>query len=255
MSKYYIVSTLFLVIFILSLIVDGAFDVPRYWFVGLVVLYLLISALGSVILSLEYFVPVISRGNSEGVALSFDDGPVEGKTEKVLDILQRFNAPATFFCIGKRVVENGQLAKRIHEEGHLIGNHSFFHRPTFDLQSSSMITKELYDTDVAIQKIVGKRPRFFRPPYGVTNPMVAKAVRLRNYKVVGWSIRSFDTVIKDPRKLLARVTDPLKAGDIILFHDYCDVTLEILPQVLEYIAKSGLKVVRIDQLTDEKPYA
>lgn len=255
MSKYYIVSTTFLVTFITSLIVDGAFEVPLYWYVALIVLFLLVSAAGSVILSLEYFVPVITRGNSGGVALSFDDGPAAGHTDKVLDILRRFNAPATFFCIGKRIIENELVAKRIHEEGHVIGNHSFFHRATFDLQSSTMIMKELYDTDMAIQKIVGKRPRFFRPPYGVTNPMVAKAVRIRNYKVVGWSIRSFDTVSKDSKKLLARVVGPLKDGDIILFHDHCNITLEILPLVLQHIAKSGLKVVRIDQLTDERPYA
>lgn len=255
MSKYYIVSTIFLVLFIASLIVDGVISISMYWYIGLVVAYAVISTIGSIVLSLEYFVPVTSRGVSNGIALSFDDGPVAGKTEKVLDILQQFNAPAAFFCIGKRVSNNMLLAKRIHDEGHLIGNHSFFHRATFDLQSSGMITKELYDTDMAIQKVIGKRPRFFRPPYGVTNPMVAKAVRVRNYKVIGWSIRSFDTVIKDRQKLFERVTGPLKNGDIILFHDHCESTLEILPQVLEHIGKSGLKVVRIDELIKEKAYA
>lgn len=255
MSKYYIVSTVFLVLFLTSLIMDGALQIPLIWYIALVIVYALISTVGSIVLSLEYFVPVISRGTREGVALSFDDGPVGGKTERVLDILKQYNAPATFFCIGKRVDENMTLAKRIHAEGHLIGNHSFFHRATFDLQSSGMITKELYDTDTAIQKVVGKRPRFFRPPYGVTNPMVAKAVRIRNYKVIGWSIRSFDTVIRDRQRLFERVTKPLKNGDIILFHDHCDSMLEILPQILEHIAKSGLKVVRVDELINEKAYA
>ena len=255
MSKYYIVSTVFLVLFLTSLIFDGTYDIPLYWYIGLVVLYVGISTAGSIVLSLGYFVPVISHGDHEGVALSFDDGPVTGKTERVLDILKQFEVPAIFFCIGKRVAENGSLAKRIHDEGHLLGNHSFFHRATFDLQSSGMIAKELYDTDIAIQKVVGKRPRFFRPPYGVTNPMVSKAVRLRNYKVIGWSIRSFDTVITDRERLLSRVTGTLKNGDIILFHDYCDSTLEILPQVLAYIEKAGLKVVRIDRLINERAYA
>jgi peptidoglycan/xylan/chitin deacetylase (PgdA/CDA1 family) len=255
MSKYYIVSTVFLVLLITSLIVDGRIDIPSAWYISLVAVYLIVSSVGSVILSWQYFTPVISHGKGKGIALSFDDGPVPGKTEKVLDILRRFEAPAAFFCIGNRISENPLLARRIHEEGHIIGNHSYFHRPTFDLQSSSMIAKELTDTDAEINKVVGGRPRFFRPPYGVTNPMVAKAVKRKNYKVIGWSVRSFDTVITNRQKLLARVTKALRDGDIILFHDHCDSTLDILPQVLDHISKSGLKVVRIDQLIEEKAYA
>jgi peptidoglycan-N-acetylglucosamine deacetylase len=255
MSRYNIVSTIFLVLLISSLIIDGAVHIPMWWYVTIVVLYSIICAIGSIVLSLEFFTAVISRSQQDGVALSFDDGPVEGKTEKVLDILKQFDATAAFFCIGNRVAANSALTKRISDEGHLIGNHSYYHRATFDLQSSTMIGKELSDTDIEIHKATGLRPRFFRPPYGVTNPMVAKAVRRRNYKVIGWSIRSFDTVISDPDKLFRRVTKPLKNGDIILFHDHCESTLNILPKLLEHIRKSGLKVVRIDQLIDEKGYA
>jgi peptidoglycan-N-acetylglucosamine deacetylase len=254
MSRYYVTSTIFLVTLILSLIVDGVVEIPLYWYVAIVVLYLIISGIGSVILSMQFFVPVISGGKG-GVSLSFDDGPVVGKTEKILEILKRENVPAAFFCIGKRISDNPELARRIIDEGHIIGNHSYFHRATFDLQSSTMITKELADTDSAIHRLTGMRPRFFRPPYGVTNPMVAKAVKRRNYKVIGWTVRSFDTVIKDPTRLLERVTKPLKSGDIILFHDHCDSTADILPDLLAHIRKSGLKVVRIDDLINEKAYA
>jgi peptidoglycan-N-acetylglucosamine deacetylase len=255
MSKYYIVSTIFLVLLISSLIIDGAVDVPLWWYVILVVFYSVLCAIGSIVLSLGFFTSVISHGEQKGVAISFDDGPVQGKTDKILDILKQFDVTAAFFCIGNRVAANSALTKRITEEGHLIGNHSYYHRATFDLQSSTMIGKELSDTDIEIHKATGLRPRLFRPPYGVTNPMVAKAVRRRNYKVIGWTIRSFDTVISDPDKLFRRVTEPLKNGDIILFHDHCDSTLSILPNVLEHIHKSGLKVVRIDQLINEKAYA
>lgn len=237
------------------MIVDGPIDVPMAWYAGLVIVYLVITILGSAILSLQFFTPVISAGKRRGIALSFDDGPFPGRTEKVLDVLREYDAPAAFFCIGNRMEKAPELLKRIDEEGHVIGNHSFSHSATFDLLSSSMVSKELYDTDAVCQAIVGKRPRFFRPPYGVTNPMIAKVVKRRNYKVIGWTVRSFDTVTTDQEKLLRRVTRSLKDGDIILFHDHCESTLAILPSVLEHVRRSGLKVVRLDELINERPYA
>ena len=84
--------------------------------------------------------------------------------------------------------------------------------------------------------------------------MVAKAVKQRGYETIGWSVRSFDTVIHDSSALMKRLTKSLKAGDIILFHDYCDVTIEILPALLDHIKKLGLKIVRADELLNEKGY-
>jgi peptidoglycan/xylan/chitin deacetylase (PgdA/CDA1 family) len=84
--------------------------------------------------------------------------------------------------------------------------------------------------------------------------MVAKAIGRRNYKVIGWSVRSFDTVIKDQEKLFKRVTRTLKDGDIILFHDHCETTIAILPRLLNHLSKNGLKVVRIDELINERAY-
>ncbi len=254
MSKYNIVSTIFLALLFTSLIFEGVIDFSIWWYISLVLVFLTISAIGSVVLSLQYFTPVVSKG-VHGVALTFDDGPVVGKTDRVLDVLKSFKAPAAFFCIGNRLAANHELGRRINEEGHLLANHSYFHRATFDLQSSSMISKELADTDLQVATITGKRSRYFRPPYGVTNPMVAKAVQRRNYTVVGWSIRSFDTVIKDPQKLFRRVTKSLKSGDIIVFHDHGEATIQILPALLEHIRMSGLKVVRLDEMINDKPYA
>jgi peptidoglycan/xylan/chitin deacetylase (PgdA/CDA1 family) len=88
------------------------------------------------------------------------------------------------------------------------------------LASGATIGKELDDTDHAIYKTIGAKPAFFRPPYGVTNPMVASAVERGGYKTIGWSIRSFDTVIKDSKVLMERITGSLKGGDVILLHDY-----------------------------------
>jgi peptidoglycan-N-acetylglucosamine deacetylase len=170
MSRYNIISTLFLVLFIVSLMVDGTYDIHFSWYVALVAVYIIINGIGASMLSLQYFVPVKFKGQqNQSVALTFDDGPVAGKTEKVLDVLKEYNIKASFFCIGKKVEQHPDLLRRIDAEGHLIGNHSYHHGYTFDLQSSSMITKELADTDTVIASVINKKPRFFRPPYGVTN--------------------------------------------------------------------------------------
>jgi peptidoglycan/xylan/chitin deacetylase (PgdA/CDA1 family) len=245
----------FAIIFIVA--VNDAFGSMSPWFYLVpVIVYCGFHIYGSINLGAEYFVPVRSRAAvaANAISLTFDDGPIPGKTEKVLEILKNYQAPAAFFCIGHRVKENPSLARRIHAEGHLVCNHSYWHGKTFDLQTTSRIAGELTDTDAIIKNSVGLVPRFFRPPYGVTNPMVAGAIAKTNHITVGWSIRSFDTVIKDSAALMKRITSKLKPGDIVLFHDYSDSMLEILPALLDHISNTGLKIVRIDELLDEKPY-
>ena len=110
-----------------------------------------VVAAGVSVLSLSFFVPVKSTGNSEDrIALTFDDGPVAGKTDQVLRILKQFNVPAAFFCIGNRVDKFPEIVRRMDQEGHIIGNHSYLHGAFFDSKSAPMVTRELYDTDVAI---------------------------------------------------------------------------------------------------------
>jgi peptidoglycan/xylan/chitin deacetylase (PgdA/CDA1 family) len=220
-------------------------------------LYIGIVTYGSAVLSMQFFLPVRYQGNRESnsVALTFDDGPIAGRTEEILRILELHGVSAAFFCIGNRVDANPELTRRIYESGHLIGNHSYWHRATFDLQSGATINDELTSTDNAILKAVGVKPALFRPPYGVSNPMVAWAVKKGGYKAIGWSVRSFDTVIKDSAVLMKRITKSLKGGDVILLHDYSNTTLEILPELLDHIKKVGLKIVRVDQLLNENAYA
>ena len=85
--------------------------------------------------------------------------------------------------------------------------------------------------------------------------MVTRAIQLNNFITVGWSVRSLDTVIKDSRKLLHRISKNLKNGDVVLFHDFSDHAIEILPEFIEHAKRLGLKIVRIDQLLGERPYA
>jgi peptidoglycan-N-acetylglucosamine deacetylase len=239
------------------LVLDRVFTISFVAYLVVAVLYLMINTYGALVLSAQFFIPSKFKGDisSGAIAITFDDGPVPAKTENILKVLKSYKVSAAFFCIGHRVADNPMLAKKIHDSGHLLGNHSYWHKNTFDLQSTEKIEQELITTNKAIEQAIGLKPNLFRPPFGVTNPMVAKAITQGGFKTIGWSIRSFDTVSRNREALLKRVTQSIKGGDIILFHDYCDMTLDILPEFLDYVFSRGLKIVRVDELLNEKAYA
>lgn len=207
-------------------------------------------------MSANVFIHSVCKGNKQSgsIALTFDDGPIPEYTDRILTILQSYNIKATFFCIGHRIAEQQEIANRIFAAGHIIANHSYSHSNTFSIQSSSKMIDELKRTEEEIKKITGKSGRWFRPPYGVINPMVAKAIKACGYESIGWSIRSFDTKRMSATSLFQRVTRDLKQGDIILFHDNGYSTAEALPRIIEYTMKHGLKIVRLDELIGQKPY-
>lgn len=255
--NYRTITILFVTGLAAMLVYDVLETLAWWYYVLWSMLYLSVLAYGATVLSAAFFMPVNFKGPeaSRSIAITFDDGPIPGNSERALEILKAHHAKAAFFCIGHRVNAHPELTKRMHDEGHLVGNHSYWHAATFDLQTATKIGKELIDTDAAIERTIGAKPNFFRPPYGVTNPMLATAVKRGGYKTIGWSVRSFDTVSKDKHTLMNRVTRSLKGGDVVLFHDYCDITLEILPAFLDHVAKVGLKIVRVDELLNERAYA
>src|SRR5687767_1988832 len=125
MLKSRAVNIIFLLLILTVIFGDVFGDVPVWVYVVILLSFGVIHALGSAILSMEFFVPVKFRGDrsERSVAITFDDGPIPGKTERILDILKSRQLTAAFFCIGNRVNAHPELAERIHSEGHLIGNH------------------------------------------------------------------------------------------------------------------------------------
>lgn len=195
--------------------------------------------------------------NKKEIALTFDDGVLNPfQSNLVLDILKKYKTPATFFCIGKNLAseEQIQVLKRMDVDGHIVGNHSFSHHNFFDFFPSKRVVQEVLDTDLLIQQHLGKKPLFFRPPYGITTPNIAKAMRQLEHKTIGWSLRSLDTVIKDEKMLLKRVQKKLCNGDVILFHDHLEFLPRFLPLFLEYLLKEGYTVVGLDQLLQLQAY-
>jgi peptidoglycan-N-acetylglucosamine deacetylase len=240
-----------------SIAYDWQNHIPIIVYLLLFLVYSLITFWGTVSLSSQFFGPAKCKGEESRalIALTFDDGPDPKATAETLEILRNHGAKATFFCIGKNVKANPELAKQIVLEGHTIGNHSFYHGALFDLQSQRKMLQEINNTNAIIEEVTGKRPRFFRPPYGVMNPMLASAIKKSAMINAGWSVRSFDTIASNKNELLKRLTKNLKGGDVILFHDRCKITREILPELLSLITKTGLKTDTLENVLKEKAYA
>ncbi len=187
-------------------------------------------------------------------ALTFDDGPHPEKTPAILDVLKKHNVKAVFFCIGTNIADNEELLRRIHNEGHIIANHTFTHSTWYDLLSAGKMRADLLKTEELVFSIIGQRVKLFRPPYGVTNPMLAKAVKSLKYTVMGWSIRSLDTVKKDRYKVVEKVKRLIKPGAVVLLHDRCIDSELVVNDIIEYAINQGYTLERADILLNIKPY-
>jgi len=182
------------------------------------------------------------------VALTFDDGPDPVQTPKVLQVLRVHQAPACFFCIGHKIEGNEPVIRQIVNEGHLIGNHSFTHAGIFPLYSLSRMKKDLQACQSALEQVTSQQIRLFRPPFGVTNPTIAKTVRRLGYTPIGWNIRTFDTQQPSIEKMLQRIRRKLRPGSIILLHDRMPDSDLRLKEVLNLIREQGYTVVRLDKM-------
>lgn len=213
------------------------------------ILYLGMLVLGSTLIQLNFYFTSFNKGNTEKkqIALTFDDGPDAQLTTQILDILTKHSIKATFFCIGKKAETQGELLKRIDNDGHLIGNHSYSHTKLFSLFTPKKISNELRLTNDIIAKHIEKKPKLFRPPFGVTNPSIGKAIRETKLLSVGWSLRSFDTS-RNPEKVLKKIKNRLKPGDVILFHDDRSNTPKILASLLPWLLENQFEVIGLDKL-------
>ncbi|MBC9813436.1 polysaccharide deacetylase family protein [Crocinitomicaceae bacterium CZZ-1] len=204
-------------------------------------LFLIFLSLGILLPNRNYFLTNTTRLNSDSVLLTFDDGPHEQLTPQVLETLRRHNIGALFFVIGKQAEEHPEIIQQILEAGHLIGNHTQTHPLMFAALRQDSVEKEigLCDNTLIAQ---GIHPgTYFRPPIGYTNPRIARAVKKFKKRVIGWSLRSFDSVLKEEPKLLERVSSRIKPGDIVLFHDNLPQTEAILERFITQAKKNGIK--------------
>lgn len=223
----------------------------------LFIAYSLIVFWGCYYVGSNFFIKIVCKAISDKkeIAISFDDGPATNYTKEILTILNSENVKATFFCIGNRIAGNETILKQIQVEGHIIGNHSYSHHFWFDMYSTQKMQDDLKQMDAEMERVTGLKPKLFRPPYGVTNPNLAKAIKNGGYTPVGWSVRSMDTVIKDGKKLLDKINDGIKPGAVFLFHDTSKTTLAILPEFIQEVKNRGYSIIPLDKLLALQPYA
>lgn len=221
----------------------------------LVVLHLAITIYGSAQIQANYFVDSINYGSGKRIALTFDDGPDPEMTPQILKVLNDANVKATFFLIGHKVEQHPDIAKQIELAGHIVADHSYSHSNTIAIFPTTKLTADIKQGADVIEQVTGKRPLWFRPPFGVTNPRYPKALKTLGMTSIGWSVRSMDTTNPDPNVLLRRITDSIKPGSIVLLHDTQQVTLQILPQLIQQVQESGMEIVGLPELINKQPYA
>lgn len=203
-----------------------------------------------------YVKTLCRSGNKEHrIALTFDDGPEGTMTPRVLDVLGKYQVQAAFFLIGEKARVHPELVVRMVEEGHIIGSHSLTHAGLFPFKNRDKIYAELEKTRCILKEITGKRINLFRPPFGVTNPSIAVAIRKGGYRTVGWSVRAFDTCRHVAReRILKRLMKGLHPGAVVLLHDRCCDADVLLEKFIVSVREKGYEIVGLDELLNIQAY-
>lgn len=183
--------------------------------------------------------------------LTFDDGPTPDVTEFVLDMLQQYEAQATFFCIGKNIADNSELFDRIVSEGHAIGNHTHNH-----LKGWRTLRKVYLENTLKAQELIEQRlgtqsnRKLFRPPYGKIRKMQTRDINKQGFQIVLWDVLSADW---DPNiskeRCMRNIVENTTDGSIIVFHDSVkaeDKLRYVLPKVLAHFSAKGFRFRKID---------
>jgi peptidoglycan/xylan/chitin deacetylase (PgdA/CDA1 family) len=187
------------------------------------------------------------------VALTFDDGPDPEVTPRVLDLLDRHSAKASFFCVGQRVAAYPEIVRDIVHRGHSVENHSYRHPYAFACLSPSALKREIERTQTEIRALTGTEPMFFRAPMGLRSPLLDPVLAQSNLRYVSWTRRGLDCMSQNPTAVLKRLIRGLSAGDLLLLHDgSCARTLNgepivvaVLPSLLEHLSQRGLRPVSL----------
>lgn len=192
-------------------------------------------------------------GGKRKVILTFDDGPHPRTTPQVLEILRRRNIKAIFFVLGIQAQKFPELVKQIHDEGHLIGNHSYSHKNLAQI-GEEKLREEIGKTSRLIESITGKKPEFLRPPYGAMNRNVLRVANNEGLSIVMWTVDPKDwqnknemTVLRNLDRQLGIVNGDMRGGAVLL-HDIYPSTVRALAPLLDRLATHEYRVTSIDRL-------
>jgi len=157
------------------------------------------------------------RGSKQ-IALSYDDGPNDPHTLKLLEVLAKHSVRATFFMIGRYVQQRPDIARAVAQAGHVIGNHTFTH-PLLIFESAARTRSQLLDCRSALQEAIGKHSNLFRPPWGGRRPATLRIARELGLETVMWNVTGYDWNAPPAAVIENKVTRQIRGGDVILLHD------------------------------------
>jgi peptidoglycan/xylan/chitin deacetylase (PgdA/CDA1 family) len=222
--------------------------------------YIAIAVTGVLVPQLEMFGEVVSRGDSDGnrVALTFDDGPHPETTPRVLAALEAAGAKATFFVLGAKAERYPDVLRTIVAAGHAIGVHGYEHNRLYAFLPPAAVAADIARASAVVEREVGYKPKWFRPPVGQVSPRTAAGARRAGVPIVVWSVRGLDGIAgRSAEQVAARIERGLTPGAIVLLHDAAErddfepVSIAALPRVLKSAADKGLIAVTLDELLDE----
>lgn len=236
--------------------------IPRVGVVALLGLfYFALLIAGALLPQWEMYGEVLWRvPEAEGrVALSFDDGPDPRTTPRVLDLLKERGARATFFVLGARAEAHPELLRRMVEEGHAVGLHSYDHNRLYAFLPPKEVARDIEKCRAIVERACGVRPHWFRPPVGQMSPRTAEGVKRAGAQIVAWSVRGRDGLQRtSPEEVVTRVARGLRAGAIVLLHDAWErpeenpgrepSSLSALAPLLDELQRRGLQSVTVDEL-------
>ena len=182
------------------------------------------------------------KTSEKEVFLTFDDGPTPRVTDFVLDQLEKHQAKASFFCVGKNVCEHPQIMERIQKYGHTIANHTYNHYHCYK-HSLADYLHNIALTENLFRQLSINSKKLFRPPYGRISPKATRAIQRQGYNIIMWDILSADFDLKNSAaKCTKNVIENIKPGSIVVFHDSVKsypILKETLPRVLSHLNENG----------------
>ncbi|MEK8132089.1 polysaccharide deacetylase family protein [Paenibacillus filicis] len=199
------------------------------------------------------FLLLHGRSSNRQIALTFDDAPDATYTPQILDVLKAHKIRATFFLIGSQAEKHPAIVKRIVQEGHVIGNHSYSH-PLFTKLSQDSFQQQITRSESILNPLIGYTPKLIRPPYGEISESQLLWASEHGYLVVNWNVDSLDWKQLSEAQVMRNILDHAKAGSIVLQHSggghsqNLSGTVQALPKVIEKLQGQGYRIVTLPEL-------
>ena len=215
----------------------------------------------------HFWGPVIPRGDAakfpDRYALTFDDGPTDDSTARILDSLGEHGAKAAFFVIGVNARRCPEIVRRAFDEGHVVANHSFDHSHFGVMRAGWYWDRQIEQTDALLREIIGVKPLLFRPPMGAKQFHILRAARRHGHAVVTWSRRGRDGVTTTADRIVERLAPATQGGDIVILHDGVEPnqrrdpagTVAAVGPLIRALRERGLEPMRLDEMIGVRPYS